>query len=131
MLLFEKDEVEMIPAGTNRCSRNCGRQASWSLVPLDGGDRVPFCGWCALYDGSKWGHDNRDELAYSGELCKAQALKSPKGRVPQLDQQHRLGPIEADRYMHGIVFTSFNLHNGGSLSRLMSMGVRVRSDSDE
>lgn len=118
MLHFQDGEVEGIPAEgrVGRCSACGEREASWKAEARVGGKDMDFCGWCLLYSGmAKWGHENRDDILYAGEYTRALARKSQskKTHVPELDKRHRFAePMDAERYVMGIMLTSRMLENG-------------------
>ena len=128
MLHVEKGEIVAIPARKRTPCAICEeRVASWETEPLDCPESTaPMCGWCVLYGGSTWGHLNRDEIVYAGVYVRAEACRrmSPRTKVPELDERHRLQPEDADRYLMGIIFTSALLNNG-PLGRLAGVTRRA------
>lgn len=109
MLFIDSKEVEVIPAKDGvKCSCCEERVASYKMEPKDGGEWRPFCGWCVLYGGTRWGHENRDELAWAGRYVQQEGKRSQGRRVviPMLDEVGRLDAESAERYVMGILFTS-------------------------
>lgn len=132
-LFLSSDEVELIPAREGiKCACCRERIASYSMEPVGGGERVPFCGWCVLYGGSEWGEQNREELLWSGEFVKGVGLKSKSKNtiVPKLNEQHQLSPLDAERYLTGIIMTSRTLEKG-PLGRFMRLVKSNFGDSDD
>jgi len=136
MLFVDPSEIEVVPAGRTKCQACEERYASWRMDTVEAPTvRRDLCGWCALYDPrTVWAHDNREELAHAGEMVLGYALKSVnrKAVIPELDDRHRLGPDDADRFFLGIVFTSRMLVNG-PLGRITKVGAAAREllDDDE
>lgn len=129
MLFIDPKEVEVLPAKDGIVCEHCKeRGASWKMEPKGGGERVPLCGWCVLYGGSEWGHLNRDDLVWSGRYVRGIGMSSGGKNVvvPTLDERHRLSPLDAEKYVIGIMFTSKMLARGGSMGRLVrSTGAKV------
>lgn len=129
MLFIEAEEVEVIPAKDGiKCSCCKERVASYKMEPQGGGERQPFCGWCVLYGGTRWGHENRDELAWSGRYVQQEGKRSRAKHVviPMLDELGRLDAVSAERYVMGILFTSKLLERGRNAVRRMSdRGAKV------
>lgn len=106
MLSFTDREVMPILASDKiRCSMCASRSSPWKAAKKSGDELVPMCGWCVMYAGSKWGHENRDELLYVGRTCVGIAAKHGRP-LPELDERGRLSPEAAERYMMGIAFTT-------------------------
>jgi hypothetical protein len=61
-----------------------------------------------LYRGTRWGHENRDELVWSGRYVQQEGKRSQNRHVvvPMLDEVGRLDADSAERYVMGILFTS-------------------------
>lgn len=112
MLYVEDGELEAILVSERHRCVVCKHDksfAAWRVEPKDGGEHVPMCSWCVMYSNqAKWGWENREELSAVGALCKTAAEQS-RGRnthVPQLDERHRIGRGDADKWMMGVQFTS-------------------------
>jgi hypothetical protein len=124
MLIFSDAEVEPMLASKGILCSMCGERSSpWKAAKKDGIELEPMCGWCVMYAGSAWGHDNRHELLYVGRTTLGIAVKHDKPR-PTLDERDRLSPRDAERYMMGIAFTSRMF--GGSLKR-----IERKADGDD
>lgn len=106
MLAFTEDQVKPFAVKSMvRCSVCGERPSTWSMALIGELDASPVCGWCAMYSGTQWGHDNRDELLHVGRACVGMAAQHDKP-IPHLDERGRLSPQDAERYMMGIAFTS-------------------------
>ena len=106
MLMFDSEEVEPILASQKIPCTACQKRSSpWKAALKGQEEKVPLCGWCVMYAGSQWGHDNREELLHVGRTCVGMAAQHNKP-VPHLDERGRLAPPDAERYMMGIAFTS-------------------------
>jgi hypothetical protein len=132
MLFISSEELEVIPAKAGiECVRCKERVASWRMEPVDGGEKVPFCGWCVLYGGSKWGYENREDLAWAGRYVQGEGI-ARQGKntiIPMLDERHRLAPPDAEKYVMGIIFTSRILENS-PLGRFTRKRARAREKRD-
>jgi hypothetical protein len=120
MLFIDSRQIEVIPAKDGIVCSDCKeRVASYKMEPRGGGEWVPFCGWCVLYGNTKWGYENRDELAWAGRYVQREGKRSLAKHVvvPMLDEIGRLHPAEAERYVMGILFTSKLLEKGRALVR--------------
>jgi len=128
LLLREKD-VEQIPAKDSVTCAKCNKRlASWMALPRGESKRVPFCSWCLLYGGSKWGHQNREEIYFAGRYVRGTTAvaRGKNTNVPVLDEEYRLSPQDAERYVMGIVFTTRRVERG-----LMGRFLRLRRQVED
>jgi len=121
LIISEEDDLRPLSGRENRKCLKCGERATWIGATKDEEVDVPMCGWCVLYGGSKWGHENRDEVLLMGIQIRQRALasKNPKTHVPELDERHRLSHEDGERLMLGVGYTSAHLRDGlvGMLAR--------------
>jgi hypothetical protein len=104
----EERELEAIPVSERHKCVACEKVASWCVEQLSDSSRVSMCGWCVMYSGqAAWGHAYRDELVHVGRACRDDGGTN----VPELDERSRLDPVNAERYLMGVVFTSRALRN--------------------
>lgn len=109
MLYFEADEV-CVNNERRFCQVCLSRPGTWrtTLRPENGEDpqEGAVCGWCLLYsEKAQWGHDNREELLRAGQAAVEMAAKHRKA-IPELDERARFQPLDAEKFVMGVSFTS-------------------------
>ncbi len=123
LIIDQDDQLEPLAGSDNqKCATCATRRATWVGAMQEGGTQVPTCAWCLLYAGSAWGHANRTEFLLMGPTIRQAAIASgnPKVHIPELDERHRLPPMDAERLMLGVYFTSVKLRKWFGMLRPIS-----------
>lgn len=124
MIYDEDDQLQPVQAGSSRCSiDNCANPATWNtLSSTPGAGKVNMCAWHVMYGGSAWGMDRRAEIALVGRSAKSLAENhgAQDAHVPILDVEGRMKPLDAERYIMGVKYTTLLVK--GRLGRVLTKG---------
>jgi len=107
---FENDEMVATSAEAGVTCEVCGeRIATWETVQTEKPTTLKVCAHCAMYSmRGAWGHRCRAELLHVGRLCQGQAMKHGRP-IPDLDERGRLEPVEAEKFMMGVAYSTLIL----------------------
>lgn len=113
LIIGEEDSLRPLVGNEVRKCAKCAKKATWQGTDRDGRKDQPMCAWCVLYVGSEWGYENRDEILAMGIQIRQRAVTSrnSKVHVPELDERHRLDPVDSEKLMLGVAYCSQHLRS--------------------